>query len=81
MFGLTDSLIHAFLFSAPYAPTSNAIKKGHFGCIPVGTKGWIVKKWGRKYFTIDEDENQGELGLSPFILYLYKKIGSVKGCC
>jgi hypothetical protein len=54
----------------------NTLKK-NWGTIPAGTKGWVVKKWGKKYFSADE--NQPEIKLftptdQPYVLIPYSKI-------
>ena len=43
-------------------PSPDSFKKGSkTGCIPVGTKGWIIKKWGMEYFTPDKDQQGVDL--------------------
>ncbi|MCP8617815.1 hypothetical protein [Salirhabdus salicampi] len=31
-------------------------KLKHFGWMPKGTEGWVVEKWGKKYFSPDIDQ-------------------------
>jgi hypothetical protein len=49
------------MFSNGYLPFKEAFKKGNFGFIPTGTKGWVVTKHNKKYFL--PDENQAGLDL------------------
>jgi hypothetical protein len=53
------------LFNRSYygiIPSADTSKQGNFGCIPIGTKGWIIKKWGKEYFSPDK----GQKGLELF---------------
>ena len=45
-----------------YMPSPDSFTKGSFGCIPIGTKGWIIKIWGKEYFSPDK----GQKGLDLF---------------
>ncbi|MBW9149064.1 hypothetical protein K2F40_08840 [Clostridium sp. CM028] len=52
-------------------------KNGNYGSIPIGVKGWVVEKFGMKYFR--PDENQGGIDLftpsnQPIVLIPYYKI-------
>lgn len=71
--GILSSLFGGFY---PFAEEDEYIKK-NWGTIPAGTKGWVVKKWGNKYFSADE--NQPEIKLftptdQPYVLIPYSKI-------
>ncbi|MFD3158311.1 hypothetical protein ACFIJ5_15915 [Haloimpatiens sp. FM7330] len=59
-------------------PTLESIeKKGNYGSIPVGTKGWIVEKFGKKYFRPDEDQEGIDLftpANQPIVLVPYKVV-------
>lgn len=44
------------IFSKGYLPSSESFKKGNFGFIPVGTKGWVMEKFGKQYFLPDENQ-------------------------
>ncbi len=60
-----------------YLPSSDSVKEGSFGFIPVGTKGWVIEKFGKKYFTPDEDQEGLDLFTpadQPNILIPYRKI-------
>jgi hypothetical protein len=64
-------------FERDYRPSSEALRIGTLGCIPVGIKGWIIEKWGKKYFS--PDENQLGLDLftpvdQPYVLISYNKV-------
>ena len=53
------------LFNRSYygiIPSPDLSKMGSFGCIPIGIKGWILKKWGKEYFAPD----RGQQGLDLF---------------
>jgi hypothetical protein len=59
-------------------PTVGAFKNMRLGCIPVGTKGWIIKKWGKEYFSIDSDQQGIDLftnwGESEVCLIPHRKV-------
>ncbi|MFC3882360.1 hypothetical protein ACFOU2_01975 [Bacillus songklensis] len=63
--------------TAGYLPSPESFKKGHFGTLPIGTKGWIVKKFGQKYFSPDKDQEGLDLftlAEQPFVLIPYEKV-------
>ncbi|WP_286906810.1 hypothetical protein [Clostridium sp. UBA1652] len=51
------------IFSNGYLPSNKSFNKGSFGFIPVGITGWIIKKFNKKYFLPDENQE----GLDLFI--------------
>lgn len=59
-------------------PTIDSVKKnGNVGTIPPGTKGYIVKKFGGKYFRPDEDQDGIDLftpANQPIVLIPYRII-------
>lgn len=55
--------LYGFIYGGFIAPSSESFKKGEFGFIPVGTKGKIIKKWGKFWFSPDS----GQPGLDLFI--------------
>ena len=60
-----------------YLPSSDSVKEGAFGSIPVGTRGWVIEKFNKKYFTPDEDQEGLDLYTpadQPNILIPYRKI-------
>ncbi|MCP3741979.1 hypothetical protein [Rossellomorea sp. BNER] len=63
-------------FGAPY-PSIDNIRKGNFGYIPVGTKGWVMKKWGKPYFLPNQNQEGLDLFVpadQPIVLIPYHKI-------
>ena len=64
--------------------TSNAMpsfesveKNGNYCSIPNGIKGWVVEKFGRKYFRPDENQEGIDLFTpadQPIVLIPYNKI-------
>lgn len=64
----------------PMPSIDQAEKSGNYGQIPVGTRGWVIEKFGKKYFRPDEDQEGIELftdANQPIILVPYNKI---EGC-
>lgn len=60
-----------------YLPHAESFKKGDFGFIPVGTKGWVMKKFNKEYFLPDEDQEGLDLFISADqnnVLISYDKI-------
>jgi len=59
-------------------PSLESIEKnGNWGTIPVGIKGWVVEKFGRKYFRPDENQEGLDLFMpvnEPVVLIPYRKI-------
>lgn len=60
-----------------YLPSQESFKKGSFGYISVGTKGWVVRKFGKLYFTPDKNQEGLDLFLpagQTDVLISYNKI-------
>jgi len=60
-----------------YLPTPEVARKASIGFIPVGTKGWVLEKYNKKYFMPDENQEDIELytpAAQPISLIPYKKI-------
>ncbi|MGH4124367.1 MAG: hypothetical protein ACREV6_15690 [Clostridium sp.] len=59
-------------------PTFESIEKnGNYGSIPNGIEGWVVQKFGRKYFRPDENQEGIDLFTpadQPIVLIPYNKI-------
>ncbi|PJI10268.1 hypothetical protein CUB90_02045 [Clostridium sp. CT7] len=51
------------MFNKGYLPSFQSFENGSFGFIPSGTKGWVIKKYNRKYFLPDGGQN----GLDLFV--------------
>jgi len=52
-------------------------KNGNFGSIPNGIIGWVVEKFGKKYFRPDENQEGIDLftpANQPIVLIPYNKI-------
>lgn len=52
-------------------------KKGNYGAIPIGFKGWVVEKYGKKYFRPDENQEGIDLftpANQPIVLIPYKVV-------
>ncbi|MEQ8156767.1 MAG: hypothetical protein ABRQ25_18135 [Clostridiaceae bacterium] len=52
-------------------------KNGNFASIPVGMKGWVIERWGKKYFRPDENQEGIDLfspANQPIVLIPYDKI-------
>ncbi|PAB56220.1 hypothetical protein CCE28_21095 [Anaeromicrobium sediminis] len=60
-------------------------KNGNFGSIPIRTKGWVIKKFGKKYFRADENQDGIDLftpANQPIALIPYRAIeGHYKKIC
>lgn len=54
------------IFGRSYFPSINSLGKGKFGFIPVGIKGWVMEKYGKQYFLVDENQD----GLDLFMPFL-----------
>lgn len=52
-----------YMFSKGYLPSFESFEDGSFGFIPAGIKGWVIKKYNKKYFLPDG----GQSGLDLFI--------------
>ncbi|MFP7486392.1 hypothetical protein SFC65_19700 [Priestia filamentosa] len=55
---------------------NNVSSKQH-GVIPKGIKGWVIKKWGKHYFSPDENQEGLEFftpSEQPHVLISFKKI-------
>jgi hypothetical protein len=60
----------------PFIETDKDVTK-KWGTIPAGIQGWVVKKWGRMYFSADENQPGIELFTptdQPCVLIPYDKI-------
>jgi hypothetical protein len=71
--GILSNLFGGFY---PFIENDMNVKK-NWGSIPAGVQGWIVKKWGRKYFSPDENQPGIELFTptdQPYVLIPYEKI-------
>ncbi|MFL0250154.1 hypothetical protein ACJDT4_06940 [Clostridium neuense] len=55
--------INKLYVSGSYLPSVESLKKGKFGFIPVGIKGWVIKQYGKEYFLPDK----GQEGLDLFM--------------
>lgn len=56
---------------------SSLIKSNEYGVIPKGIKGWVVRKWGRLYFSPDVNQEGLEYftpSEQPHVLIPFKKI-------
>lgn len=76
---ITERCYHAFIGGVGVAmPSFESVEKnGNWGSIPTGTIGWVIEKFGEKYFR--PDENQEGLDLftpvnQPIVLIPYKTI-------
>ncbi|QEK13538.1 hypothetical protein FQB35_00405 [Crassaminicella thermophila] len=52
-------------------------KNGNYASIPNGIKGWVVEKFGRKYFRPDENQEGIDLftpANQPIVLIPYNKV-------
>lgn len=71
--------------SVPMPSFESVKKNGNWGLIPSGTKGWIMEKYGRKYFRPDEEQEGIDLftpANQPIVLIPYNKIcGHYKKIC
>lgn len=74
---VVKNFLDIFFNSKTYLPSPDSFKRGKFGFIPVGTKGWIIKKWGKLWFFPDEKQEGLDLFLSSgqdCVLISYNKI-------
>lgn len=65
------------MISRGYLPSLESSQKGSFGFIPIGIKGWVVKKWFILYFYPDQNQNGLDLftpAEQPLVLIPYRKI-------
>lgn len=63
--------------SEAYLPSPDSFKQGTFGFIPVGIKGWVIKKWGKLWFSPDEKQEGLDLFLpsgQDCVLISYNKV-------
>jgi hypothetical protein len=64
-------------FSVPMPSFESVKKNGNWGSIPSGTKGWVIEKYGKKYFRPDENQEGIDLFTpadQPIVLIPYGKI-------
>lgn len=64
------------VFSRRYMPSMDSLKIGNIGSIPVGIKGWVIKKFGRLWFYPDDKQAGMDLfmtaGCDRFLIPYYK---------
>lgn len=70
--------VQCFFSGRGYLPESEVAKKEGFGFIPVGIKGSIIEKFGKKYFIVDENQEGLDLflpvGQGDCVMIPYDKI-------
>lgn len=76
---ITDRCYYAALsrFGIPMPTFESVEKNGNWGSIPPGTRGWVIEKYGRKYFRPDENQEGIDLftpANQPIVLIPYDKI-------